>query len=459
MRVLIVSQYFPPETGGPQNRLAAFAEGFVDAGAEVAVVTQKPNYPRGVIWSEYRGGLFRERSFYGARVIHTTILEDRRKSFVSRIGYFLSFVLFAVLASFRLPGRYDLVIASSPPLFVGLAGWIIARLKRAKYIFDVRDLWPDVAIAMGELRNPRAQKLAKRLEHFIYRRADAITAVTDSFCEDIRKVVPQTPVLRVTNGTVPEHFRVDTDRDTLRRELDLPDGFIAAYVGNLGLAQGLDHIVDAASELSRTDPTVNVVVVGSGSAEESLRARAEATGAQNLIMRPRVDLETAAKYMAAADVLLVPLGNHPIYRKFIPSKLFDSMAAGRPLLLSVDGEARTLLEKAQAGWSYPAEDASALAATIRDARRRADELDEIGARGREFVEQHFTRSVQAARMVEIARDVAANNTPRPEQAAAPTGQAESDAPDEPRKQEPNKQEPHQQSATAVRIAPQAAPLQ
>lgn len=401
MHVVVVSQYFPPETGATSNRLGSLVEGFVDAGHEVTVIAEKPAYPAGIIWPEYRGGFLKEAEFKGARVLQVTILENRRGTFLSRIGFFLSFVVTSVIGSFRIRKPVDVVLASSPPLFVGLAGWIIAKLKRAKYVFDVRDLWPEVAVAMGELTNPRAIKLATRLEHFIYKRADLITAVTDSFCEDIRSIVPHKQVYRVTNGTVPEQFRVDESKTELRQALGLPDAFIAAYVGNFGLAQGLDHIIEAARLLDGREPGIRFLMVGDGSASAHVAAEAEKASLSNLELRGRVDLTTAARYMAAADVLIVSLGDHPIYRKFVPSKLFDSMAAGRPLLLSVDGEARRLLERADAGWYYPAEDANALIEALRDARTRWTDLDDIGLRGRTFVEQHFTRAVEAQRMVAL----------------------------------------------------------
>src|SRR5690606_28529403 len=152
-----------------------------------------------------------------------------------------------------------------------------------------------------------------------------------------------------------------------------------------GLAQGLDHIIEAARLLDGREPGINVLMVGGGSAEEHLTTKADEAALSNLKLRGRVDPTTAARYMAAADVLLVSLGDHPIYRKFIPSKLFDSMASGRPLLLSVDGESRRLLERADAGWYYPAEDAAALVEAVLNARERAADLDEIGIRGRAFV--------------------------------------------------------------------------
>lgn len=402
MRVLVVTQYFPPETGGPQNRLASLVEGLSREGHDVTVLTAKPSYPRGVVFDGYEDGWFVGSEHEGVPVIHSWILPDANKTTLRRILFYLSFIVMSVLASFRTAGRADVVLASSPPLTVGLAGWIVSRLEGARYVFDVRDLWPDVAEAMGELPGGWLTRMARSVERFIYRRADGITAVTDGFCRDIeRRVGDDTPVVRITNGTEPEVFRVEASASELRDELDLPDGFLATYAGNIGLAQGLPHLLDAADILRQRGDDVTLLLVGDGPLRDRLRREASDRCLQDMIeFRDRVPLETAARYMAASDALLVPLEDRPIFNKFIPSKLFDAMAAGRPVLLSVDGEARGLMEEAGAGLYYPAEDAAGLVTAIEELRA-SERQEEMGRRGRSYVAKHFTRGEQARRMAEF----------------------------------------------------------
>lgn len=398
MRVLVVTQYFPPETGGTSNRLISIAQGIQDAGHEVHVIAEKPNHPEGVIRKDYRGGLFDERMHEGISVTYTWVYTQPDKNFLSRLLFYGSFMIMAVFGAMRVKGNFDVVLASSPPLFVGLSGWLAARIKQARFVFDVRDIWPEVAVAMGALTNPTAIRLAEKIEQFIYRHADAITAVTDSFCDHIQKtVVEEVPMKRVMNGTTPEVFQQDDRRDEMRNRLNVEDKFVVTYAGNLGLAQGLPHILDAADEL-QDDDDVQFLMLGSGPVKNDLIHEADRRSLDNVEFLDRVPLDEAAAHMAASDALLVPLEDHVIYQQFIPSKLFDSMASGRPVLLSVDGEARAILEEAKGGLYYPAEDGEALAERIRWLRDHPEDAKTMGRRGREYAERHCTRSAQAEKL-------------------------------------------------------------
>lgn len=405
MRVLFIAQYYPPETGGPQNRMASLARGFQARGHDVHVITEKPNYPTGIVWPEYRGGLFKYETVDGINVTQCAIWEDKKKSFITRIRFYLSFVATSILAGIKTKGKFDVVVTSSPPLFVGISGYVVSRIKRAKYVFDVRDLWPDVAIAMGELSNGRAARIAKGLEKFIYKKADGVTAVTDSFCEDIAETAgSDKPIVRVTNGTVPEIFNVEDDVTTLRNEfgMDKETRYIG-FAGNMGLAQGLEHVVEAARQLANDN--VTFLFVGAGARKDVIEKMASDAGVTNIDFRSRVDLATAARYMAACDALLVSLGDNPIYNKFIPSKLFDSMAAARPVLLNVDGESRSILEAAAGGLFYPPQDGAALASAVRELFSGNHDLVGMGRRSREYVSQNFSRHSQAILMAEFVENL------------------------------------------------------
>ncbi|MCS3938741.1 glycosyltransferase involved in cell wall biosynthesis [Salinibacter ruber] len=406
MRVLLISQYFPPETGGPPNRLLSIANGLREAGHEVHVLAEKPNHPEGVIREGFREGVFNERTYDGIPVTYTWVYTDPEKNFLKRLAFYLSFMVMAVVGALRTKGDFDVVLASSPPLFVGLSGWLAARLKDAKFVFDVRDLWPDLAVAMNELDGTLKIWLAKRLEHFIYHRADAITAVTNGFCEAIQSVTGlDTPVQRVMNGTEPHIFQRDEAGKELRDENGFDDRFVVTYAGNIGICQSLDHILVAADRLEGGRPEVLFRFVGSGPVKEELQQEAERRILDNIEFHPRVSLDEAAAHMAAADALLVPLAAHEIYRSFIPSKLFDSMAAGRPVLLSVDGEARSILEDAEAGRYYPAEDGQELANSIRWMLNHPEACTEMGENGRAYARTHCTREAQAKRMTAFLEEL------------------------------------------------------
>lgn len=408
MRVLLISQYFPPETGATSNRMISIAKGLRRAGHEVHVIAEKPNHPEGVIREAYRGGAFEERRYEGIPVTYTWVYTRPEKDFLKRIAFYTSFMGMAVLAAMRKKGPFDVVFASSPPLFVGVAGWIAAWLNDAQFVFDVRDTWPEVAVAMGALNNPLAIGVAEVLERFIYNRADAITAVTDSFCTHIDEIVDGSPpIRRIMNGTVPEVFNEDDKRADKRADLGMSDKFVVLYAGNHGLAQGLPHIVKAA-EVLEGKQNVEFVMVGSGPVKSDLIETAREHKVSQIRFIDRVSLEEAAEYMAAADALLVPLEDHEIYKQFIPSKLFDSMAAGKPVLLSVDGEARTILEDADAGLYYPAEHAEELAERVTWLIQHPDEAEAMGKRGRIYAREHCTRASQVDKLTDFLEEIAAS---------------------------------------------------
>ena len=401
MRILFFSQYYFPETGATSNRVYSLAKTFQDEGHDVRVIAEKPNHPEGVFHKGYRRGTFIDGEYNGVPVTWCWVHTGPDKGFLGRILFYISYMVMAVLAVFRLKGRYDVVLATSPPLFVGLSGWAAAKLKKARFVFDVRDLWPEVAVKMGELNNPKAIRIAESIERFLYRKADLITVVTESFRETIiAKGIESDKIEVVTNGTDPEAFLLHEKPDALRKKWDLPSGLMVSFVGNLGLAQGLDHILETAQSL-QIDGVEDVffLFVGDGPRKAGLVEKAALCGLHNVIFRDRVSLPEAVEYMNASDILLVSLANDPIYNKFIPSKLFDAMAASKPVLLSVDGESRRILNESGGGVWYPAEDAGKLKDVLLHLKKDAASCTLMGKKGREYVRRHYTRRAQALKML------------------------------------------------------------
>ncbi len=399
MRVLLIAQYFPPETGAPPNRMISLVEGLLTAGHSVDIVTAKPNHPEGVIWEGYRKGFVQERRWNGCRVLYTWVWTSRKRGVGGRIFNYLSFMVTAFIAALGLGERPDIVVASSPPPFVGVTAWALARLNRVPYLLDLRDLWPGLAIALGELRNPLAIWLGQNLERFLYRSADGITTVTAPFIAEIRKISgEETPIRLSMNGTTLEFTKHDETRDALRLQRAWADRFVALYAGNVGVCQGLEHIIKAAL----LTPEVHFCFLGGGPRKEELMELAARAGTSNIEFIPRLPQDEAAAWMAAADALLVPLASHPMCDIFIPSKLFDSLATGRPVLLSVNGEARRILEASGGGYYYPAEDAQALSAALVALSTQPEMARAKGQRGRAYAIAHCLRSHQICPMVELA---------------------------------------------------------
>ncbi len=401
MRVLLLSQYFFPEVGATQTRMYEFARALVRRGHEVDVLTEFPNHPAGVMPPEYRGRWFEEDRTHPFRILRVWVATSPRKTFRTRLAFYGSFFAMALIGSLRFPRRYDVVAATSPPLPVAVVGLLIGRLKRAAFVMDVRDLWPKAAEALGELSNPRLYRLAERLERQLYARADRVTATTRSFCRHIagRGARPET-VVHVPNGTLEDVFAPERGDGDVRHRLGLEGRFVVTYAGLHGIAQGLSTLLDAAHRLGG-EPDIQFVLIGEGPQKAELMAQAAALGLANVRFLPQVPLEASAHYLNASDVLLVPLARNPVFEMFVPSKLFDGMACGKPVLLSVDGEAREILGEAGGGLFVEPGDAAALAEAIRHLFRHPDLRKEMGERGRLFVTRHYLRRVQAERFTDV----------------------------------------------------------
>jgi glycosyltransferase involved in cell wall biosynthesis len=405
MKVLIVTQYFPPEIGATQNRLHAFARALADSGADVDVLTEIPNHPAGVIPPEYAGRWLDVSAMDGFRVVRVRFATAVRKTFWTRMSFYLSFVLMSLVGRRKLADRYDVVLATSPPLPAAGAGLILARWTRARFILDVRDLWPTAAGALGELQNRSLYRAAEWLERRLYRAASRILVTTRAFAADLEaRGVPASRLLHVPNGARLDLF-VPSDQRALRRSLGMENAFVVTYAGLHGIAQGLELLLDAAARM-RPGSRTHFLFIGDGPRKAALQQSASARGLTNVTFLPAVPVDACARYLSASDVLLVPLAPHPIFAMFVPSKLFDSMACARPVVLMVDGEARAILEEAGAGRFVRPGDVDGLIETLAALEDDPAQRAEMGTRGRRFVEAYYSRDAQSRMVVDTVAAVA-----------------------------------------------------
>jgi glycosyltransferase involved in cell wall biosynthesis len=407
MRVLLISQYFFPEVGATQTRMMEFARALSDGGHDVDVLTEFPNHPAGVIPDSYKGRWVELDRSLPFRIVRVWVAASRRKTFRTRLQFYGSFVAMAIAASVRLPPRYDVVAATSPPLPVALAGLVIARLKRAAFVMDVRDLWPLAAGALKELSNPRVYRWAERLEQRLYRAADRITVTTRAFArhiglQDARRIGK---IVYVPNGTVERVFDPAAGDNGVRARLGLEQRFVVTYAGLHGVAQDLSTAL-AAAEILKPHPRVQFLFVGEGPLKDALEAEARQRGLSSVTFHPQVPLEESVWFLNASDALLVPLTADPVFRMFVPSKLFDSMACAKPVLLSVDGEARELLEEADAGVFVPPGSAERLAESILRLASDPAACARMGTNGRSYVLKNYRRSEQARHFAAVVADAA-----------------------------------------------------
>lgn len=398
MNILMLSQYFYPEVGATQTRVHKFAKYLAQKGHKVTVIAEFPNHPTGIIPEDYKGKLFEREYLDGFEVLRVWVLTSPEKGTLLRIGFYTTYMLMAIIAGFFLRKKYDVVFATSPPLFVGVSGYVLSRLKGASFLFDVRDLWPAVAVALGELSNEKIIKIAEKVELFLYEKAKAIAAVTGGFIKYIVDLgIKSSKLYHIPNGTIPEIFDpADTDLN-LKEKLGLKEKFIVSFAGNHGLAQGLETLIESAKQLKKQKDIV-FFFIGEGPVKQNLIDLKEKYHLKNVVFHHKVPLNEVAKYINMSDILLVPLKKDEIFRVFVPSKMFDFMCCGKPIILSVPGEARQIMHKAKAGKFIPPEDATALSEMILFLKDNPKLAEEYGKNGREFVLKNCLRKQQAKKL-------------------------------------------------------------
>ena len=401
MRILYLSQYFPPEVGATQTRAYEMARHLVTAGHKVTMLTEIPNHPSGIVPPEYRGLLYERVDMEGIDVLRLWVKASPVKTFASRMLFYLTYMFSATLAGLLLAhGRYDVIYATSPPLFVGGAALALSYLRRTPLIFEVRDLWPESAVALGEMTDSRAAALAGKLEEMCYNRARRIVVVTDGIRKRLEDRGYGHKLDLIPNGANTDLFRPDPEGGAaLREELGLGGKFLAVYAGIHGVAQGLETILQAATLVPAAD--VHFLFVGEGPKKAELLALRDKLGLTNVTMLAEQPRSGIPAYLSAADVALVPLRRLDLFQGALPSKMFDAWACGCPIILSIDGEARQVLEQADAGVFVEPEDAGQMARAILRLKDDPERLHRYQRNGRRFVEMNYSRQQLAARLEEL----------------------------------------------------------
>jgi colanic acid biosynthesis glycosyl transferase WcaI len=406
MRILFLSQYFPPEPGAPAARVSELAGAWVRAGHEVTVLTAMPNHPTGVVPEAYRGrSLVRER-LDGIDVVRTWIYAARNSGRVRRSLAYASYALSAIAWGQMHTRAPDVVVATSPQLLCAAAGRVTAAMHRTPFVFEVRDLWPESVVAVGALSagHPVVRALTV-VEEGLYRAADAIVVVTDSFRERlVERGQPASKIDVVKNGVDLRRFAPLPRETPLRAQLGWNDKFVAGYVGTHGMAHGLDAVLDVAKRLAGRDD-VRVLFVGEGAERTRLEARARAEKIDNVRFLGVLPRDRMNEVYATLDLALVSLKKSELFTTVIPSKIFEIAAMARPVLISVDGEARTIVEASGGGVFVPPEDVETMAAALvgfADNRARSEAM---GAAGRDYVVREFDRESLAHKYLGVLERV------------------------------------------------------
>jgi len=414
MKILYVSQYFPPEMGAPAARAVELSRHWAAAGHEVTVLTGFPNHPTGVVPREYRNKfrrLIAHEQIDAVNVVRTWLLPLPNRKAYERILNYSSFCVSAASTGLFL-SRPDVVIATSPQLLVGLAGWWLARWKRVPFIFEVRDLWPEslAAVGMGSGNSLLHRTLAK-IAGFLYRRSDRIVVVTPAFEDYLVEHwrVPLEKISVIENGVETEVFAppaLTTDPAiNLRRELGVEGKFVVSYIGTMGMAHGLETIISTAMQLQETNPEIAFLLLGEGAEKERIIALARERGLSNLQFINQQPREKIPAYISASDVCLVLLKKADVFKTVIPTKMLEFMSCARPVILGVDGQARSILEEARGGLVIEPENADSLANAIQYLAANRELARELGHNGREHIVRKFSRSHTAERYIRVLERV------------------------------------------------------
>lgn len=408
MKILFISDNFPPEVNAPASRTYEHCVEWARAGHEVTIVTCAPNFPAGKVFGGYRNRMRQVETMDGLRVVRVWTFISANEGFVLRILDYISFMLSAVIASL-FEKRPDVVVGTSPQFFAACGAWLIAKMKRRPFVFELRDLWPESIKAVGAMRESFAIRLLERIEMFLYRQAGLIVAVTHGFKQRlIERGISAEKISVVTNGADLRRFSPMPRDPALADSLGLTGKFVVGYIGTHGMAHGLGTLLDAARLLEQDPATSNVrlLLVGAGADKKRLLDKARDMHLGNVVFVDAVPKHEVARYWALLDVSVLHLLDKELFSTVIPSKLFESMAMGVPVLSSVPGETRGMVEKADVGLHFQAEDPGALADLVRGLIAEPERLAQLRSTC-PVSAGNFDRRVLAARMLDQIKYVVA----------------------------------------------------
>lgn len=408
MRVLFIGNNFPPEVNALANRLLEHGRQWVKDGHEVVVMTDVPNFPEGVVYKGYKNRYSRE-IVEGIDVVRAPLWVTKNEGALKRIGSFISFMLSIIWYSRRVKGRVDVVAASSPQFFSAIAGYVVSKFKRAPYVLEIRDLWPESIVAVGAMQRNFIIRFLERIELFLYRAADHIVVVTNSFKTFIvEKGIDPAKISVIKNGADLEAYAAPLDQEVLQQlriDHDLEGKFVVSYIGTIGMAHRVDIMLDAAKQCNVQD--VVFVVVGTGAERQKIEQRLAAEPLPNFRLIDKQPKAMARYWLALSAASVVHLKASPLFKTVIPSKIFEAMAMRVPILMGVEGESREIVEEAGAGVSFGPEQADEMLEAINTLYSDAGKRQAMAESGYAYVHQFYDRVLIAKRYMKLMQQVAA----------------------------------------------------
>lgn len=370
MHILFLTDNFPPEVNAPATRTFEHCREWVKAGHTVTIITCAPNFPKGKVYDGYRNRFYSSENVEGIRVIRVWTYIAANSGFMKRILDYISFMIAAIFAA-PFVRRVDIVVGTSPQFFTACAACIVSFYKRIPFVFELRDIWPESIKAVGAMKDSGMIRVLERIELFLYKRAKRIVSVTHAFKQTlIARGVDGGKIDVVTNGVDVSRFQPQSKDKALERELGLEGKFVAGYIGTHGMAHHLETLVLAANKLSKlpNGQDYHILFLGDGARKKALVEMAENLGLSNLTFVDSVTKDEVVRYWSVLDVSIIHLRKSDLFKTVIPSKLFECMGMGLPVLQGVQGESADIVEREGVGMLFEPENADALCARLVELR-------------------------------------------------------------------------------------------
>jgi len=406
MNILLLTQYFPPETGAPQNRIFSLAKHLQLNGFEISVVTANPSYPKSEFYAGYEHNSFNEETLDGIKVHRCPIYVSSSRGILSRLLNYFSFVFTSLYYCLFIVDKHDILICESPPLFLGITAVLVKWVKGSKLVFNVSDLWPKTAEELQIINNKFLLGLSYKLEKFLYKQSALVSGQTQGIVDDIKERFPKTPLHLVRNGIDPQQFSKAGDRESYRNKFGFSeDYFVITYAGIIGHAQGFEVILDAA-EILLNNKDIKFLLVGDGPVKNHLLEEKEKRNLSNIIFTPSIPREQMPDVIAGCDCYVTPLRKNNIFLGAIPSKVFEPLYYGKPAIMGVNGEAYKLfVEQGKCALHFEPENAKELSEKIILLKSNPELKNELGANGKKFVIEHFNRATIAKAFADKLKDL------------------------------------------------------
>ncbi len=398
--ILILAHFYPPEMGGAAARLSGLASCMVKSGNDVTVVTGIPNYPNGRIYNGYRKRFVQKERLDGVSIYRTWVYFSPLKSSLHRIMNYISFMVTSIITGLKLKEQFDIVIVSSPPLFIGLSGLILSKIWHIPWIFDIRDIWPDIAVEAGEFKaTAPIVRIGRLITKLIYNTADHLTPVTTSKCDKIiGQGINGNKITMISNG-IDMNFINSEDSFDWRRDLGLKQKYIFIYAGLIGIAQGLDIIIDVADQL-RESEQIHFLIVGDGVQKNHLVDRTCQLALSNITFLGGQKRDNIPSLLKMADAAIIPLAN-PAIKDAIPSKLMEAWGCQTPVILVASGESNQLVNKISGGLTIEPGDLPGLLAAVKYFYQNAFRVQHFGTNGYAYITKSFMREILAQQMIDV----------------------------------------------------------